>query len=165
MNEALTTARLNPPALQFAFRIVLEFPAGARLRFEPAFQSGRRGFVAVQGGRIEGPRLQGRVLPQSGGDWPRLWQSGLVEFEAHYLLEAADGTPIYIHNRGLAFATPETLAKIESGQPVTADATYCRVTPRFEVPAGPHEWLARTLFVGTGERRGATSVFDYYAVT
>ena len=46
-----------------------------------------------------------------------------------------------------------------------ADATYCRITPRFEVPAGAHEWLARTVFVGTGERRGARSIFDYYAVT
>ena len=92
--------------LSFAFRILLEFDAGPRLRFEPAFQSGRRGFVAVQGGSIEGPRLSGRVLPRSGGDWPRLWHSGLVEFEAHYLLEAADGTPIYIHNRGLAYADP-----------------------------------------------------------
>ena len=43
--------------------------------------------------------------------------------------------------------------------------TYCRITPRFEVPDGPHEWLGRTLFVGTGERRGAHSVFDYYAVS
>jgi hypothetical protein len=165
MNAELTGGALNPPGLSFAFRIILEFDAGPRLRFEPAFQAGRRGFVAVQGGSIEGPRLQGRVMPQSGGDWPRLWQSGLVEFEAHYLLEAADGTPIYIHNRGLAYATPATLARIEAGEAVAADATYCRITPRFEVAAGAHEWLARTVFIGTGERRGARSVFDYYAVT
>jgi hypothetical protein len=156
---------LSPPELSFAFRILLEFDAGPRLRFATAFRAGRRGFVAVQGGRIEGPRLTGRVLPQSGGDWPRLWDSGLVEFEAHYVLEATDGTPIYIHNRGLAYATPEVQARIESGAPVSGAETYCRVTPRFEVPAGPHEWLARTLFVGKGERRGAQSVFDYYAVT
>ena len=165
MNHESSTGDMSPPALSFAFRVLLEFDAGPRLRFEPAFQAGRRGFVAVQGGSIEGPRLTGRVMSHSGGDWPRLWQSGLVEFEAHYLLEAADGTPIYIHNRGLAYATPEVQARIESGAPVSADETYCRVTPRFEVPAGPHDWLARTLFVGKGERRGARSVFDYYAVT
>lgn len=166
MKADLTGGALSPPGLEFAFRIILEFDAGPRLRFEPALKGGgRRGFVAVKGGHIEGPRLQGRVLPQSGGDWPRLWQSGLVEFEAHYLLEAADGTPIYIHNRGLAYATAETLARVEAGEAVGADATYCRITPRFEVPAGAHEWLARTVFVGTGERRGARSIFDYYAVT
>ena len=165
MDTERANSDMSPPGLSFAFRILLQFDAGPRLRFEPAFQAGRRGFVAVQGCSVEGPRLSGRVLPRSGGDWPRLWQSGLTEFEAHYLLEAADGTPIYIHNRGLAYATPEVQARIESGMPVPADQTYCRVTPRFEVPSGPHDWLARTLFVGKGERRGAESIFDYYAVT
>lgn len=164
-NDAVRDALLKPPGLQFAFRIVLHFEAGPRLRFEPAHLAGRRGFVAVQGGQIEGPRLSGRVLPQSGGDWPRFWPGGLVEFEAHYQLEASDGTPIYIHNRGLAWSTPEVLARIEAGKAVTLEETYCRVTPRFEVPAGPHEWLVRTVFVGKGERRGDHSVFEYYEVT
>jgi Protein of unknown function (DUF3237) len=165
MIEERVHGDMSPPGLSFAFRILLEFDAGPRLRFEPAFQSGRRGFVAVKGGSVNGPRLSGRVLPQSGGDWPRLWHSGLVEFEAHYLLETSDGTPIYIQNRGLAYATPAVQARIEAGAPVSPEETYCRVTPRFEVPAGTHEWLARTVFVGKGERRGAQSVFDYYAVT
>lgn len=156
---------MTAPGLAFAFRIVLQFDAGPRLRFEPAHKAGLRGFVGVVGGQILGPRLAGRVVPQSGGDWPRLWPSGLVDFEAHYMLEAADGTPIYIHNRGIAWSSPEVLANIEAGRPVAPADTYCRVTPRFEVPAGPHEWLARTLFVGKGERRGAQSVFDYYEVT
>jgi len=33
-----------------------------------------------------------------------------------------------------------------------------------QIHPSPHEWLVRTLFVGKGERRGATSVFDCYAV-
>jgi hypothetical protein len=165
MSEERTDRDMIPPALSFAFRIVLDFEPGPRLRFEPAFQAGRRGFVAVQGGSITGPRLNGRVVSHSGGDWPRLWHSGLVEFEAHYMLEADDGTPIYIHNRGLAYAAPAVQARLEAGEPVSAEETYCRVTPRFEVPAGPHDWLVRTLLVGKGERRGAQSVFDYYAVT
>lgn len=156
---------MTPPALVFAFRILLRFDAGPRLRFEPAHRAGRRGFVAVQGGEVSGPRLSGRVLPQSGGDWPRFWPGGLVDFEAHYQLEASDGTPIYIHNRGIAWSAPQVLARIESGQPVSPEDTYCRVTPCFEAPAGTHEWLNRTVFIGKGERRGAHSVFDYYAVT
>ena len=73
------TPLLAAPGLRFAFRIVLHFDEGPRLRFEPAHRSGRRGFVAVKGGEIEGPRLTGRVLPQSGGDWPRLWPAVSVE--------------------------------------------------------------------------------------
>lgn len=156
---------MTAPQLQFAFRIVLRFAEGPRLRFDPALHTARRGFVAVQGGEISGPRLNGRVLPQSGGDWPRFWPSGLVEFEAHYQLEADDGTPIYIHNSGIAWSAPEVVARLEAGQPVLPDETYCRVTPRFETPAGPHEWLNRTVLIGKGERRGSHSVFDYYCVT
>jgi hypothetical protein len=153
------------PALEHAFSIRLDFDDGPRLRFAPANAGYRRGYVGVKGGVIAGPRLSGRVLPQSGGDWPRLWPSGLVEFEAHYLLEADDGTPIYIHNRGLAWSSPEAMARLEAGQPVSPEETYCRVTPRFEAPEGPHAWLTRTVFVGIAERRGACTAFDYYAVT
>ena len=42
----------------------------------------------------------------------------------------------------------EQFARIEAGEPVAQEESYCRVTPRFEVPAGPHEWLARTVFIG-----------------
>src|SRR5512139_3486844 len=80
---------LTPPGLSFAFRILLQFEAGPRLRFEPAHRAGRRGHVAVKGGEISGPRLQGRVVPMSGGDWPLFWPGGLVDFEAHYQLEAS----------------------------------------------------------------------------
>lgn len=156
---------MRQPTLEFAFRMRLEFGSAERLRFKPAFGEYRRGFVSVLGGIIEGPRLSGKVMPQTGGDWPRLWASGLVEFDARYLLEADDGTPILIHNTGLAHAEPHVVARLEAGERVEAEASYCRVTPRFEVPSGPHEWLGRTLLVGTGERRGDHSVFEYYAVT
>ncbi|RYG64975.1 DUF3237 family protein [bacterium] len=155
---------MQPPVLELAFSVRMEFDDGPRLRFAPAGLPFRRGFVAVRGGTITGSRLSGRVLPQSGGDWPRLWPNGLIEFEAHYLLEADDGTPIYVHNRGLAWSSPEVLARIEAGERVRPDETYCRITPRFEAPAGPHEWLTRTVFVGCAERDGAQTAFDYYAV-
>ena len=155
---------MQQPSLEFCFRVRLDFPEGPRLRFTPALASFQRGYVAVAGGEVSGPRLSGRVLPQSGGDWPRIWSSGLIEFEAHYLLEASDGTPIYIHNRGIAYAPPEILAQVEAGATTAPDATYCRITPRFEVPEGPHDWLARTIFVGTAERQGDQTMFEYFAV-
>ena len=81
------------------------------------------------------------------------------------MLEADDGTPIYIHNRGIAWSEPEIVAKIETGEAVDPAATYCRITPTFEAPRGRHDWLNRTVFVGVAERQGASTAFDYYAVT
>lgn len=155
---------MQVPSLALAFHVRLDFGQGPRTRFEPALQPFTRGFVAVLGGEVSGPRLEGRVVPQSGGDWPRLWPSGLIEFEAHYMLEASDGSPIYIHNRGLAYSDPSVLTRIEAGENVDPDETYCRITPRFEAPEGPHAWLNRTVFVGVAERRGPSTFFDYYSV-
>jgi len=152
------------PSLEFAFAVRMQFPEGPRVRFKPAFGQYTRGFVTVAGGEVSGPLLQGRVVPNSGGDWPQMWDSGLIDFEAHYMMEARDGTPIYIRNRGIAYSSPETLKAIEAGEKVSPDATYLRITPRFEVPAGPHEWLARTIFVGTAERQGNETYFEYFAV-
>lgn len=156
---------MQTPSLELAFRARLDFGEGPRLRFEPAAKAFTRGFVAVVGGEVNGPRLSGRVVPYSGGDWPRIWASGLIEFEAHYMLEADDGTPIYIHNRGIAWSDPEVVARIEAGESVDPGETYCRITPIFEAPPGPHDWLNRTVFVGVAERVGASTAFDYYAVT
>ena len=156
---------LEIPALELAFRVRLDFGDGPRVRFTPAFKGFTRGFVSVIGGDVTGPRLTGKVVPNSGGDWPRIWSSGLIEFEAHYMMEADDGTPIYIHNQGIAYSNPDVLARIEAGESVDPQDNYCRITPRFEVPEGPHDWLNRTIFVGVAERSGASTHFDYYAVT
>lgn len=156
---------MQVPELTLAFRVRLDFADGPRVRFTPGDKAFTRGFVGLLGGDVSGPRLSGRVVPNSGGDWPLMWASGLIEFEAHYMLEADDGAPIYIHNRGVAYSSPEVLARIERGEPVGEADIYCRVTPRFEAPAGPHEWLNRTIFVGAAERSGNSTHFDYYAVT
>ena len=160
-----TDALPETPTLEHCFSVLLRFPEGPRSRFLPAFMGFNRGYVAVESGEVTGPKLQGRVVPRSGGDWPRLWPSGLIEFEAHYMMEASDGTPIYIRNMGIAYASPETIRRIEAGETVPPEEMpYLRVTPRFEVPAGPHEWLARTMFIGTAERKGNQTQFEYYAV-
>ncbi|MGZ3248262.1 MAG: DUF3237 family protein [Croceibacterium sp.] len=156
---------MNKPGLELAFQVRLDFGEGPRLRFAPGGKAFTRGFVAVVGGEISGARLSGKVVPFSGGDWPRIWDSGLIEFEAHYMFEADDGTPIYIHNHGIAWSSPEAMARVEAGESADPNDTYCRITPRFEAPQGPHDWLNRTIFVSVAERRGPSTLFDYYAVT
>ena len=154
---------LPQPTLQHAFTLQLEFPPGERVRFAPAELDFRRGFVAVAGGSVSGPMLQGKVVAGSGGDWPRLWPNGLVQFEAHYMLETHDGVPIYIHNSGIAYASADTMRQIEAGER-PAVAPYCRITPRFEAPAGAYAWLNQHVFVGTAERKGDRTQIDVYLV-
>ena len=49
------------PRLEFVFQIRIDL--GERVIFGPLVRGGQQGFVAVKGGEITGPRLQGRVLP------------------------------------------------------------------------------------------------------
>ena len=124
------------------------------------------GFVGVAGGTVEGPRLCGRVLPMSGGDYAHVRPDGVVEINAHYMLEASDGTLIYLQNRGF-------LDRAHNGNGVPAGAGgdspapyYFRVTPYFRTPNGPHDWLTRTVILGVGERHQDPdyTMFRYYAV-
>ena len=150
------------PKLEFAFRIKMLL--GIRQKFGPLPQGSVRGFVSAAGGTVEGPRLNGRVVANSGGDWALYRDDHTVGFDARYMLEADDGTQIYMINRGYRHAPPATAARMEALEPVEPSEYYMRVAPSFETPVGKHDWLTRTIIVGSAERRTDHSVFDYYAV-
>ena len=137
---------------------------GERQRFGRVPSGNIRGFTGAAGGTIEGPRLQGRVVPNSGGDYPLFRPDGAVELNAHYLLEASDGTRIYLQNTGFRYASEEVNRRMAANEVVDSSDYYFRLTPKFDVPVGPHDWLTRTIFVGSADRREDHSIFEYYEV-
>lgn len=153
---------LNPPKLEleFAFRIRLQL--GIRQKIGRIPQGGVRGFVSAAGGLVDGPMLNGRVIPNSGGDWALYRDDNTVQFSAHYMLEADDGTQIYIRNAGYRHAPPEVAEKQEKLIEVGFDEYYMRFSPTFDVQEGPHDWLTRHVVVGCGERHADHSVFHFY---
>jgi hypothetical protein len=169
---------LAPPHMEFAFRVRIFFEL--RQRFEPTTPMGGRVYVPPAGGDINGPRLQGRVVPNSGADWARGRVDRCAELNAHYMLEASDGTPIYINNRGYLYGRtpdgvpiPPQAAGTQTGpaaggetQWKIAPDTYFILTPVFDVPVGPHDWLTRHVILGRGRRIPAPdhTVFDYFIV-
>ncbi len=140
--------------LVHAFDIRLDF--ASRLVFGPVSGGAKQGYVPLSRGIIRGPRLNGRVMEHSGADFATLRTDGVVETNAHYMLEADDGTPIYIQNRGYIYNT----------QPNSPGPAYFRCTPYFRAPLGSHDWLNRTVIVGGGERHNDPdyTLFRYYAV-
>jgi hypothetical protein len=172
-------AAVAPIKLEFAFRVRIFFET--RQRFQPTTPNGGRVYVPPAGGDISGPRLQGRVVPYSGADWARGHTDGASELNAHYMLEAADGTPIYINNRGFLYGRDDTGKPVRNTQQVEnqtgtgpgnatkwaiAPDTYFVCIPAFDVPVGPHDWLTRTVILGRGTRVTAPdhTVFDYFVV-
>ena len=125
-----------------------------------------RGFTSVGGGEIWGPRLQGHVLPASGADYYK------GSFSTYYLFEASDGALIFNHNRGTMrrFQGPpepgQPLMPATNTDPAAAVWTRFRATPVFTAPAGPHDWMNRTVFVANSQRQSNPdhTVFTYYEV-
>ena len=163
--------------LEFAFRIRIYF--AERRRFEPTTPMGGRFYVPPLSGDISGPRLQGRVIPHSGADFARGRSDNASELNAHYMLEASDGTPIYINNRGFLYGrddagrpakfaskTQENLTEGAETSWKIAPDTYFFCVPVFDTPVGPHDWLTRHVFIGRGRRVPSPdhTCFDYYIV-
>lgn len=99
---------------------------------------------------VYGPRLNGKLVDFSGADWPIVRTDGVVELNAHYMIEADDGARIYIRNQGYVHGPLRARGQAEGEEP--AIPRYFRCTPYFRAPDGPHEWLNRSVIVGVGKR-------------
>lgn len=131
------------PTLEFAFEARVEIGSDYRIGRSP---SETLGFTLITGGTVNGPKLNGKVLP-GGGDW---WveRGETFQLDARYLLQAEDGSVIDITNRGYFRATPEILTRLEAGNHVPEKDYYYRTAPVFQTDAPAHKWLAEHQFIG-----------------
>ncbi len=157
--------------LRYAFSVSIFFKERISIRSNRG-----RAFVPAEGGEVWGPRLKGRVLPYGGADYAA---SSILD--AHYQLQADDGTLIYINNRGtmkrlssppnspqpvVPLQAGEKLSQVMEGSAAADVPLRMRLTPIFDAPIGPHDWLNRTLIVGHGARYVGPdhTIFSYYEV-
>jgi hypothetical protein len=159
----------STPKLEFVFQIRLKF---TRVQNIPNMPSGAgRGAVYLDEGVIEGPRLQGRAVSNSGGDYALFRPDGVLQFDARYMLEASDGGLILLYNKGYLWGrTPDVMPRIrkwifEGGEPVPFEEYYLRANPTFETSAGPHDWLMRHVIIGVGERMTDGNLLRYFVIT
>jgi hypothetical protein len=124
---------------------------------------GRKRFIAITGGSVSGPKLNGEVL-NGGGDWQVIETGGLARVEAHYFLKASDGTVIEVTNPGVRVASAEVTERLAKGELVDPSAYYFRTTPSFKVAAGAHDWLCRSAFIARGIRKPDHVLIDFYVV-
>ena len=109
-------------------------------------RNGHRRIIPILDGTVAGPRLSGRVLP--GADYELQRADGNSVVEAHYGIEASDGTPIYIRNKGLFVATPEVIARVDAGkrchrQTIISARPLPSTPPKAHMPGCPTGSLCR----------------------
>lgn len=135
----------------------LEFVYEATGDLEPPVPIGttydgtRRIIPIVGGGRVEGPRIKGRLIGNAA-DWQLTRADGVTVADAIYALETDDGVVIQIRNKGLRHGPPEVMARLVAGEEVDPAAYYFRTVPEFIAPTGPYDWMNRSIFICSGAR-------------
>ena len=90
--------------LRFAHAFDVRINFDKRWVIGPIPGGAKVGYTSVgEGSTVSGPRLNGKVVDYSGADWPTVRPDGVVELNAHYMIEADDGARIYIRNLGMVF--------------------------------------------------------------
>jgi hypothetical protein len=123
---------------------------------------GERRVVDILGGRVEGRRLSGRVLP--GADWQVVWPDGTTDLMARYGIETDSGARILVRSDGLRHGAPEVLAQLARGEPVDPSRYYFRTVMRFEAGHPSIDWLNRIIAIAVGAREKNAVHLDVYEV-
>ena len=100
----------------------------------------------------------------SGADWQVIRADGFAELDTRYALQTDKGQIIYVQNAGMRHAAPEVMQKLLAGEIVDPKLVYFRTVPKFETSAPELQWLARSVFVGVGERFPTEVVVRFFRV-
>ena len=112
---------------------------------------GHRVTVNVKGGKFEGPRLKGDVLP-GGGDWALVRPDGALELDVRATIRTDDGDLIYMSYRGV------------SHRGADGSDVYFRTTPYFETASEKYGWLNRIVAVGVGSQTPTGVSYKIYVI-
>ena len=122
------------------------------LEVQPAINVGNtpgvdRRVGVITGGRFEGERLRGTVLP-GGSDWQAIRPGdGAWMLDVRVVLKTDDGQIIGMPYRGMRHGPREVLDRIARGEVVKATDYYLRIAPFFETASEKYAWLNRIVSV------------------
>ena len=150
-----------PPALVFAFELRAKVDNPVVIGQVP---HGLRRIVAITGGTVRGPQMNGEVVPNSGADWQLIQPDGFSELDTRYTLRSDKGELVYVQNGGIRHAPPDVMKRLNAGEVVDPKLVYFRTVPKFETTAPGLQWLTRSVFVGVGERSPNEVIIRFYRV-
>jgi len=124
---------------------------------------GQRRIIPIAGGRVSGPRLNGKILP-GGADWLTVNHDGVSLMDARYTLEADDGAIIEIIDQGFRHGPEAVISGLLAGADVPPESYYMRSSIRLETGADAHAYINRMVFVGSGAKTPQGVQIDIYSV-
>ena len=108
---------------------------------------GMRMTFITTGGVIDGPKLQGELLP-GGGDWLLVGSDGVGRVDVRATIRTHDDALIHYEARGIIKVPADGLARLAAGEVLGFDETYVRTTPTFETADERYAWLSGLVTVG-----------------
>lgn len=126
--------------------------------------AGNRRVINIVGGRFDGPRLSGVVLP-GGADWQIVHPDGLATIDTRYTLRTHDDALIYISTSGVRHGPREVVERLAKGEPVDPAEYYFRLFCRFETGDSRYLWLNRELAVASAAREASAVRYEAFTLT
>jgi len=124
---------------------------------------GHRAIAPIRGGRFEGERLSGEVLP-GGQDWFVVRGDGTLAIDVRLTLRTHDGAWVYLAYRGEMLGSPEAMARFRKGEQLAAEDYRLRMVARFECGDARYGWLNQILAVAVGEQRPSGAVYRIFEI-
>jgi len=124
---------------------------------------GERRAIALLGGTVSGPGMEGRVLA-GGHDWQTVRADGVVDIDAHYMLGLDDGALVELSSIGMRHGPAEVLARLGRGEAVDPSEYFFRTVVRFQTGAARLAHLNRTMAIAVGARRATQVELTLHAI-
>ena len=127
-----------------------------------ATPAGHRGIAPVIGGRFDGERLRGTVLP--GHDWFVTRPDGVLVIDVRLTLNTDDGATIYLNYGGRMVGQGDAMARFRKGEKLAAEDYSLTVTAKFECGDPRYAWLNDAIVVGVGAQQPTGPVYTMFEV-
>jgi hypothetical protein len=124
---------------------------------------GRRVNFYVTGGKVEGPKVNGKLLPV-GGDWMTVRTDGVGILDVRATIQTHDDALIYTAYSGVMDLGKNGYEKLPKGE--VPAVVSLQSAPRYYTSHPAYQWLNRIQCVGIGQSdmsRLEVS-FDIYAI-
>lgn len=124
---------------------------------------GDRRVINILGGRVEGARLAGRILP-GGADWQIVRPDGVADLMARYTIETDGGARVLVASDGLRHGPPAVIERLARGEAVDPALYYFRTAMRFETADPSVAWLNCIIALARGAREQRAVRLEVYQV-
>jgi hypothetical protein len=117
----------------------------------------------ARGGRFEGPRLRGEVLP-GGGDALMVGSDQIGRVRVRATLRTDDEVLVHYTAGGVIKIPADGLERLEAGERLPFGETYVRTTPVLETSDERYSWLTESVLIGLNELSAGHIDYRIYRV-